>query len=550
MKLVRKKREMQKTSGPKERATSQVNTLLSSSIRISDIWEILIVDDEPDVHAATRLSIEDLKFHGKKLKIHSAFSAMEAKKVLAENQNISVAIIDVVMETEDAGLLLVEYIRNEMKNPFIRLIIRTGQAGKAPERYVIDNYDIDNYKEKTELTAQKLYTTIRSALKSYSDLCVIDLNRRGLRKILEGMPAMYDLQPMEKFFGGILTQVKAMCNLGEHNVVVATVKDEVSQETVVNLEAGTGRFSKRSPQNENFLAQCWKTLIQNDKITFCDNSLLLPMQISERKIGFIFVEDATFLNEDSLYLLNILAHQCAAALENIVLYEELKKSQQQNEIKNQMLGMAAHDLRNPLTAIQGYAEAIGLGFEVDSSLERIKAICNSMAQLLEDLLDLAKIESGKLQIDKKPCSLQEIITQSIEVNNFLMDTKKITVVCDFSLQSIIVEVDSLKIQQVLNNLISNAVKFSHPNSTIKITIEVKDYRVIVAVCDEGQGIPEQEKDKLFKPFSKTSVKATSGEPCTGLGLTICKRVLEAHGGGIWVESEVGQGSQFFFSIPI
>lgn len=550
MKLVRKKREMQKTSGPKERATSQVNTMLSSSIKVSDIWEILIVDDEPDVHAATRLSIEDLKFHDKKIKIHSAFSAIEAKKVLAENPNISVGIIDVVMETEDAGLLLVEYIRNEMKNPFIRLIIRTGQAGKAPERYVIDNYDIDNYKEKTELTAQKLYTTIRSALKSYSDLCVIDLNRRGLRKILEGMPAMYDLQPMEKFFGGILTQIKAMCNLGEHNVVVATVKDEVSQETVVNLEAGTGRFSKRSPQNENFLAQCWKTLIQNDKITFCDNSLLLPMQISERKIGFIFVEDATFLNEDSLYLLNILAHQCAAALENIVLYEELKKSQQQNEIKNQMLGMAAHDLRNPLTAIQGYAEAIGLGFEVDSSLERIKAICNSMAQLLEDLLDLAKIESGKLQIDKKPCSLQEIITQSIEVNNFLMDTKKITVVRDFSQQSIIVEVDSLKIQQVLNNLISNAVKFSHPNSTIKITIEVKDYRVIVAVCDEGQGIPEQEKDKLFKPFSKTSVKATSGEACTGLGLTICKRVLEAHGGGIWVESEVGQGSQFFFSIPI
>ena len=129
-------------------------------------WKVLIVDDEADVHAITRLSLNKFEFAGKKLQLFEAMSRLQAQAILAEQPDIAVALIDVVMETDDAGLKLVDFIRNELKYSLIRLIIRTGQPGIAPENEVIEHYDIDDYKDKTELTAKKLYSTMRLALKS------------------------------------------------------------------------------------------------------------------------------------------------------------------------------------------------------------------------------------------------------------------------------------------------------------------------------------------------------------------------------------------------
>jgi hypothetical protein len=109
--------------------------------------------------------------------------------------------------------------------------------------------------------------------------------------------------------------------------------------------------------------------------------------------------------------------------------------------------------------------------------------------------------------------------------------------------------DPDKIEQVLNNLISNAIKYSHPNSTITVQLTREDTHVLLSVQDEGQGIPAEDIDKLFKPFQRTSVQSTAGEKSTGLGLVIVKRIVKGHGGKIWVESEVGEGSTFFVSLP-
>ena len=124
------------------------------------VWTVLIVDDEPDIHEVTKLALSGFEFEKKKCRFISAYSAKEAKEVLENTPNIALALVDVVMETDDAGLNLVNYIRNDLKNRLIRVILRTGQPGQAPEEKVIHDYDINDYKGKSELTTQKLYTSV------------------------------------------------------------------------------------------------------------------------------------------------------------------------------------------------------------------------------------------------------------------------------------------------------------------------------------------------------------------------------------------------------
>lgn len=133
-------------------------------------WNILIVDDEPQVHQVTKMVLRDLVFNNKKVKFFSAFSADESKKMLSEKKDFALALIDVVMEDDDAGLKLVEYIRKELNEQKLRIILRTGQPGFAPEKDIIINYDINDYKEKTELSSQKLTTSVIAAIRNYEHI--------------------------------------------------------------------------------------------------------------------------------------------------------------------------------------------------------------------------------------------------------------------------------------------------------------------------------------------------------------------------------------------
>ena len=132
--------------------------------------KILIVDDDREVHSFTKLALKDFVYDSSGLEFLSAYNEEEAKNILSSNNDIAVVLLDVVMDTNVAGLNVAKFIRRDLKNTMSRIIIRTGQPGEAPERYVIDNYDINDYKEKTELTADKLYTTIRTALAQYRHL--------------------------------------------------------------------------------------------------------------------------------------------------------------------------------------------------------------------------------------------------------------------------------------------------------------------------------------------------------------------------------------------
>ena len=146
-------------------------------------WKILIVDDEPEVHAVTKLALSDFNFQGKGLTFLSAYSGAEAKALSEQHPDAAIMLLDVVMETDDAGLLVARYIREQLHNEHVRIILRTGQPGQAPERQVIINYDINDYKNKTEVTAIKLKTLLYAGLRSYRDICIIEHHKAGLEKI-------------------------------------------------------------------------------------------------------------------------------------------------------------------------------------------------------------------------------------------------------------------------------------------------------------------------------------------------------------------------------
>ncbi|MDN7127799.1 response regulator [Pseudidiomarina terrestris] len=150
-------------------------------------WKLLIVDDEKEVHAVTRLALMDVVFEDAGLEFISAHSLAEAKQQIAQHPDLAIALLDVVMETDDAGLQVANYIRHDCNNRSTRIILRTGQPGQAPERAVVMNYDINDYKAKTELTSQKLFTSVMSALRSYRDIMQVERQRQRLQRRLDKM---------------------------------------------------------------------------------------------------------------------------------------------------------------------------------------------------------------------------------------------------------------------------------------------------------------------------------------------------------------------------
>jgi response regulator RpfG family c-di-GMP phosphodiesterase len=300
------------------------------SARVSvPAWKLLAVDDEPDVLQLTRLNLKGFQFAGRGLEIIEATSAAEARAMLAAHPDIAVALIDVVMETDDAGLRLVEHIRKDLKNEMIRLVIRTGQPGIAPERYVIDQFDIDDYKDKTELTATRLYTTVRSAIKSYRDLKTIDLNRIGLSHVLGAAPDIYRLAnaSLNQFFEGVLTQIVGLCNLSESSFM-ATLDGVVAtfEGHEICVRAACGHFAD-TPRFEEIRSECSELLLHGrPAVGLPGNALVIPLSIGGSPVGFVYIETTRQLSQSDRDLVMVLAQQCSNALENLHLHMDVKSS--------------------------------------------------------------------------------------------------------------------------------------------------------------------------------------------------------------------------------
>ena len=203
-------------------------------------WKILIVDDEPDVHHVTSLVLSNFDFDGAELELLHAFSAKEAREVLARHTDIAVGFIDVVMETSDAGLNLIRYIREDLSNYMMRLVLRTGQAGEAPEEQVIKNYDINDYKNKTELTAAKLKTLIYATLRAYRDILTIEQHKQGLERIIKATINFLDCNSLTEFASAVLQQVANVLGLSNTKIMCCAAINNPSQDVEFKLLAFSG----------------------------------------------------------------------------------------------------------------------------------------------------------------------------------------------------------------------------------------------------------------------------------------------------------------------
>ena len=334
------------------------------------------------------------------------------------------------------------------------------------------------------------------------------------------------------------------------------------EDVIKALECGADNFVTK-PYKEDFLISRIRTILANQE--------LRKKGMSEMGIEIFFGGKKIFITSQRTQIIDLLLSTYENAIQKnlelkqvnnelILAHKELEKRniqlQNLNKQKNEFLGMAAHDLRNPLGAISNFSEVLydeaakALNQEQLELVSIIRSSSEFMLQMVNDFLDISKIESGKLDLDLQPTDILSLAKQNISLNRIFSTKKGIELVLNHEGNLPVMLMDAGKIEQVLNNFISNAIKFSYPQSVIKVQLNSSDDHLVISVTDEGQGIPEKDLDKLFKAFEQTSVKTTGGEKSTGLGLSIVKKIVEGHKGKIRVESEVGKGSTFYAFLPI
>jgi two-component system, sensor histidine kinase and response regulator len=235
------------------------------------------------------------------------------------------------------------------------------------------------------------------------------------------------------------------------------------------------------------------------------------------------------------------------------LVDQLSKA---NAAKNKFLGMAAHDLRNPLASIRGLAEFLrdgAVGPLTPDQLDLVTTIhgaSQSMLEMVNELLDLATIEAGELKLRQERKNIASLIEKSVSLSNNEAIKKRTKIIFVNDGDGLFVNIDPAKMRQVIDNLISNAVKYSPPGAMITVELHSGEEDCGFSVKDQGPGIPESERDKLFKDFSKLSTKPTAGEKSTGLGLAICHKIVTAHRGSITAENLPGGGCEFRVTLPL
>ncbi|MBX7152838.1 hypothetical protein K1X84_14510 [bacterium] len=286
-----------------------------------------------------------------------------------------------------------------------------------------------------------------------------------------------------------------------------------------------------------------------------DSLFAIRLMDTQGLAGFLFFDEVHEVTQHSLLLLTELKEHFRTALTKARLLNELK---QLNEKKNEYLGIVAHDLRNPLTTIVGYSDLLIEDFrknEIDvkgaiDDLSKIAGVSRHMNRFITELLDISAIESGKVRMELKSSDLKAIVGECEYLYRRASQNKNIGLTVDYSATLPKVNVDVSKISSVIDNLLSNALKYTHPGGSVKVFFEKGLGEVITHVQDTGQGLDEEDLKKVFTSFKRLSSKPTGGEPSTGLGLAIVKKIVELHHGRVWVQSKRGEGSTFSFSLPV
>lgn len=351
--------------------------------RNPDKWKIVIVDDEQEVHALTRMVLGDFEFDGKRLNFISAHTEAEARQLLQQHHDAAIVLLDVVMDADDTGLRLVKYIREELKYTSVRIILRTGQPGQAPEKVVITDYDINDYKEKTELTSQKLFTTITAALRSYRDIMVIENNKLGLEKIIKSSADLFELKSMKKFASGVLTQLTSILNLHKNALHCNSFAVAKGREEIYIL-AATGdyeadEYGKIEQVVPPRVLRSIEQAFRDKRGAFYDDHFTCYFESKTGRENVIYFEGSKTLDEWHRYLIEIYNSNVSIAFENLYLNEEVETTQKEIIFTlGEIAETRSQETGNHVKRVAEYSKLLALGCGLSEEEAELIRLASSM----------------------------------------------------------------------------------------------------------------------------------------------------------------------------
>ena len=394
-----------------------------------ETWKVLIVDDEKEVHNITKSVLKDFVFEHKKLDFLSAYNGKEAIEILQKHTDIAVVFLDVVMETDDAGLIVAQKIREELNNTKIRIILRTGQPGLAPEKDVILNYDINDYKEKTELSSIKLFSSLVSAIRSYRDLSIIEQNKIGLKKIISASRTIFQIHSLNLFVEGVLAQLVSILNLNHEpgNIKASdaffAILDNDKNENKFKLLATAGKFK----DNDNFNVITPEALSLLDeafiskKSFFKDDVYVGFFSTGKNNDLFLYIEGCRELSQLDKDFIGIFSNDILVAYENIHLHNEIIQTQKEliarlgSVVENRSQEVASHVNR---VAKISYFLAINYGLDQEEA-KRLE-----MASPMHDIGKVAIPDNVLLKPGRLTDEEYEIIKTHSEIGYNILECGK------------------------------------------------------------------------------------------------------------------------------
>ncbi len=293
-----------------------------------------------------------------------------------------------------------------------------------------------------------------------------------------------------------------------------------------------------------------------------ESAIVLPLISRDRVLGVMWLyttDRKVHFDDHDRRSAVALSDQAANVIDAARIYKELEESYEKlkdlDRTKMEFFTLISHELRNPLAIIKGYTELLydgtlgPLNDKQKDKLARIRENVDKLADMVGKMSEISSLETRKYTVERGPVSMGDMVGEIAETMGFLFKNKRITLNVDIPENLPLVEVDRKKMEQVLLNLLNNALKYTPEGGHVTVTAEDRPADILVSVWDTGIGIPQKDLDKIFSGFYHSGYKLSYEYKGPGLGLAISRKIIEGHGGRIWAKSEVGKGSTFYFTIP-